>query len=164
MKEIVIKSKKYGTHKVLVDDEDYEYVSKYRWHLSVCANTLYARKSSNPKIMMHRYILGLQKNDKRVVDHINHNGLDNCRENLRICNVIQNSSNVQVSNKNTLNSTSRYKGVSWSKTKSKWVATIGFGGGKRRTIGYFESEIVAAKAYDLADEIYSNVNKIWKRE
>jgi hypothetical protein len=78
-----------------------------------------------------------------VVDHINGNGLDNRRENLRICSQALNCANA----KKTKGKTSRFKGVFWNRQSKKWCAQIG---NKKRNhiIGYFNSEARAAQAYN----------------
>ena len=91
---------------------------------------------------MHRVIMDAPKG--MHVDHINGNGLDNRRENLRLCTNSQNHMN----RKTHRDSSSKYKGVSWNKRNSKWQAYIG-SGIKRKNLGYFASESDAAKAYDI---------------
>jgi hypothetical protein len=76
-------------------------------------------------------------------DHINHNGLDNRRANLRLCTPQQNSFNQRPRR----NSTSIYKGVSWNSEVRKWKAEIKHNG-RTISIGYFEKEQDAAIAYD----------------
>jgi len=83
-----------------------------------------------------------------IVDHINRNGLDNRRCNLRIGTIAQNAMNKRGQR----NASSRFKGVTWSHHVSKWVASINEGG-KRRHLGCFVSEIEAALAYDAAARI-----------
>lgn len=77
----------------LVSDEDYEKVSQYKWHASLESRGTkwYACRretidGKRVKIRMHRFVMGLPpgKDDPRVVDHINHNSLDNRRENLEV--------------------------------------------------------------------------------
>jgi len=80
-----------------------------------------------------------------VVDHINHNGVDNRRVNMRNCTTMQNAWN----SKPEKGATSPYKGVSWCKAMRQWEVAITVKG-KRRQIGFFEDEIEAAKAYDRA--------------
>ena len=69
---------------------------------------------------MHRYILNLKKGD--MIDHINGNGLDNRRSNLRICTHTQNQANRRLSKNNT----SGYKGVWWSGINNKWISVIAY--------------------------------------
>ena len=82
-----------------------------------------------------------------LVDHINHNGLDNRKANLRTATCAQN--NVNRRSIKTKNSPSKYKGVYWSKRDNKWQVQICYNY-KIRTIGQFNDEIEAAKAYDEA--------------
>src|ERR1035437_10255530 len=95
---------------IMVDDEDYEELNKYSWHLN---DNGYAMHTFNPnKVRMHRYIKNLTFKDNKIfIDHINGNKLDNRKENLRLCNNMENLFNR---GKN-LNNTSGYKGVVWIK-------------------------------------------------
>lgn len=78
-----------------------------------------------------------------LVDHKNHNTLDNRRSNLRLCTKQQNSWNTRSERR----STSNYKGVSWYKQIGKWKAQITKDGVKH-SLGYFKTEEEAARAYD----------------
>lgn len=125
----------------LIDDEDYDRVTKYKWYL----NNKYARGFVNgAKIYLHRFVLNLAKEDKTMVDHINDNKLDCQKHNLRKCTNKQNTSNQK---KRTKLATSKYKGVCWSESHKKWRATIN-NNRKHKHIGRFENEEVAARAYD----------------
>jgi hypothetical protein len=94
---------------------------------------------------MHREILGFGsiKQDPRLVDHRNRNGLDNRRENLRPSTNSQNLGNRIGSP----NSSSKYKGVHWDSTRGKW-RTQAQHDGKTYRLGRFDSEEEAAAAYD----------------
>jgi len=85
-----------------------------------------------------------------VVDHINCDGLDNRRANLRLATRQQNKCNSRPSSHG---GTSRYKGVWWEKDKRKWRAAVGFNG-KIKHLGAFDNEIEAAKARDAAAKKY----------
>ncbi len=98
--------------------------------------------------MMHAVIL--RPPPGRVADHINHNGLDNRRANLRIATLAQNARNCRQNKKGK---SSKYRGVWHNKQNKKWRATIVFNR-KRRQIGYFKKETDAAKAYDVR-ELYT---------
>ena len=91
---------------------------------------------------VHRKILGLFPNDGLEVDHINHNGLDNRRCNLRVCTRQQNQMN-----KRAMKGSSKFKGVFWHSHAKKWGACITLQG-RNKYIGVFISEIDAARAYD----------------
>lgn len=152
MQIIYINSPKYGTHECLVDDSDYEYLSQISWHLSKGANTFYARenKKKDKRKSMHRLILQLS-DPKIFVDHIDHNGLNNQRSNLREVTSSQNMMNKRKPS----NKISKYKGVFGVKTNNKrkvskvyrWYAQITINN-KRKHLGSFPSEAEAAKAYN----------------
>jgi hypothetical protein len=101
------------------------------------------------KIRMHRVILermlGRELIKGEDVDHINHDGLDNRRVNLRLATHAENMRNRVK----RINCSSEYKGVCWYKPNKKWQAEIRIDG-KQKRLGRFESEIEAAKAYDIA--------------
>jgi len=155
----------------IVDDEDYEWLSQWKWTADWSSKTssfrarrnVY-RKSKKPTVIrMARVILNLKTGDKRQVDHINHNTLDNRRCNLRICTNQQNARNRYKRKKNNRGHkvTSNFIGVCWSKQNKKWIAQI-TDRGKHFHLGSFNSEIEAAKAYDkkaieLSNE-FANVN------
>ena len=126
----------------LVDEADFEKLSKYRWHCMRAGNNLYACRCEGRRvIMMHREILEVPA--ELYVDHINHDGLDNRRCNLRSCTPAQNSYNRRPTGMGT----SRCKGVSWKSELRRWCAAIGFAG-RMIHIGYFDYEMDAAIAYD----------------
>jgi hypothetical protein len=134
----------------LVDDEDYESVSALKWQADVKPKTVYAiratRKDDGTKTTqyLHRFIMGVT--DRKLdVDHEDHNGLNCQRNNLRIATRSQNNANVHK-RKGT---SSQFKGVTWDKLKSKWQSRFR-AGGQRKSLGYFNDEVQAAVAYDLA--------------
>lgn len=134
----------------IVDNEDFKRLSTYKWQVKLDKHVWYARAFSAMKdgkrewLSMHRIILGLTKGDKQQSDHINHNGLDNRRCNLRICTCGQNLQNQRPQIKNK---TSKYKGVSWRRDRKFWTAKIQLNK-KRISAGNYQSEIDAAKAYN----------------
>ena len=156
MKKIKLSQGKYA----LLDDDDYEIISKNKWFLGIDG---YARRNfymSNGKqgaILMHRQIMNPIKG--MDVDHINHNTLDNRRSNLRIVTRSQN----QMNSSSRKNSTSKYKGVFWHKRDCKWVSQIRMNG-KLKSLGYFNKETDAAFAYNVkAKELFGEfcyLNKV----
>jgi hypothetical protein len=124
----------------IVDDEDYERISLFNWYAEKSRKKIYAvRKSGNKTIRMHRFIM--EPPTGYAVDHINGNGLDNRKINLRICKQTQNCQN----RKPNRNSFSKYKGVSYF--CKKWVSMIRING-KLKYLGRHETEIEAAVAYN----------------
>lgn len=142
----------------LVDDEDYEMLSEYKWHILKGANTYYAMSymkfgdkskmvgGKREYILMHRIVLRLKNRDEARADHADGNGLNNQKSNLRFC---TNSENMQNKRKMKRKCSSKYKGVSLCKKRGKWASYI-FVKSKQIFIGYFYDEIEAAKAYDIA--------------
>jgi hypothetical protein len=134
----------------IVDAEDYETLAGYKWYAIRSKRTFYAERCRKAKkrvrkqrcIRMHREILDVPEG--LCIDHINHNGLDNRRANLRIVTQEQNNWNNR---KRRGNCSSQYKGVSWPNRNGKWLAKIIYRG-KSIYIGYFDDEVSAAKAYD----------------
>lgn len=129
----------------IIDACDFEEISKYKWHTSYERGRYYAKGwVVDREVYMHRHVLKTSKD--KLTDHINGNGLDNRRCNLREVTRRENNWNKR-SNRN---STSKYKGVSWLQKRKKWLVQI-----KGKFIGYFDNEIDAAIAYDKkAREIY----------
>lgn len=128
----------------IVDAEDYEWLSQYKWHAirDDGTGTYYARRTENGRhIAMHREIM--QPPEGKVTDHMNGNGLDNRRANMRNCSRGENSQNRRK-NSHTL---SGYKGVWQDKKTGKYWASIHQ---KRQGFydGPFDTAIEAARAYD----------------
>jgi hypothetical protein len=137
----------------IVDARDYESLSRYKWYLHVSMGTCYAvrnvkRNGKMGHLWMHRVIMNAP--EELVVDHINHNGLDNRRVNLRLATHKQNKWN---SRKGKTRGKSRYKGVGWDRRSRKWRAVLCVNG-KKQSLGYYEDEIEAAKACDRAARKY----------
>lgn len=132
----------------LVDDDDFITLNAISWFAFNNNGNWYARTclrsvdgSKRKFVTMHSYM-----NPGVLTDHVDGNGLNNQRCNLRTATNAQNRLN-QVNKR--AKASSRYRGVSWNKDKNKWRAEIKHLG-KRKMLGYFTSEIEAAKAYDKA--------------
>lgn len=139
----------------LIDDADFDLVSKHKWHAKTSRNTYYAQTSTRlpdgrkGKLKMHRLLLGLT--DRSVhVDHIDGNGLNNQRSNLRTCTGSENMRNRGAASHNK----SGFKGVTWHKKGGHWRATIRLNG-KYTHLGYFDTPAEAHAAYcKAADELH----------
>jgi hypothetical protein len=143
-----------------VDPEDYIWLSQFRWCAKVGPNAIYAVRTvqvrgRSKRIYMHRLLMNTP--DGLVCDHINHDGEDNRKANLRNCTVSQNNANRRSSP----NASSQYLGVSWDKRRNKWVAHIKKDGDEKY-LGSFDVEEAAARAYDAAawalHAVYANLN------
>lgn len=126
----------------IVDTEDYAHLSKFNWHLVGRGPKRYAaRWLGNGKVSrMHREILNAPPDMQ--VDHINRNGLDNRRSNLRLATTQQNTWNQKLRRDNT----SGYKGVVWDKQSRKWRAQIRTGN-RQIGLGLFDRKEDAFKRY-----------------
>jgi hypothetical protein len=127
----------------IVDAADYEWLSQYKWLATGNEKRGFyaARRVGQTMLLMHRAIM--QPPAGMVVDHLDGNGLDQRRANLRVCSQRQNSHNC----KPTRWTSSRFKGVYFCKAMRKWVATIGYEG-RSIHLGSFDDEAQAARAYD----------------
>jgi hypothetical protein len=136
-----------GGQTVLVDDDDFDDLSKYSWWLT--SNGYAARRDNDGStIRMHRQIMGLSKGDKRLIDHDNRCRLDNRRINLRICSKSQNSMNSKTRSDNN----SGLKGV--SVLRNFFIARIVIDG-KQKYLGSYETAEEAHEVYCLwADMVY----------
>ncbi len=139
MKEILLTDGKIA----IIDDEDYALISRYKWKPEVHGKRIYAVTKSSPIKRMHRLIM--KAKDGQIIDHINGDGLNNTRANLRICGISDNAKNKR---KQTNNKTG-FKGVSWKTDKKRFSASIGVDT-KRIHVGYFDCPFKAARAYDEA--------------
>lgn len=129
----------------LIDEEDFELVSPYKWYTRQVERTHYANSKNGKLIIMHRLIMGIT-DPKVQLDHRNRNGLDNRKDNLRIATNSQNTCNrAPYKNRSSL-----FKGVYFDKKANKWASQIRPIGMKTKHIGYFVNEIDAALAYNKA--------------
>ncbi|SRR5260221_5883955 len=134
----------------IVDVQDIELVCEYNWSYSVHG---YAVARIDDKVKyMHRVILGLPSDVE--VDHINRNKLDNTRANLRAADRYLNTRNVGCLNTTRYGPrTSEYRGVCWDKKRCVWRSNININK-KQIFLGYYTSEIEAAKVYNNAVRRY----------
>ena len=141
-------------HTVLVDEADLELLSRYRWYYNITKGKktgyilgFIKGRSDKSGVGMHRVILNAQKGE--IVDHVNRNGLDNRRENLRIVNAQQSIANRGMYKTNK----SGFTGVIPSATPNKWVAQIGYNR-EVLNLGTFTQKEDAARAYDAAAKMF----------
>lgn len=136
-----------------VDDTDFDYINKFKWHAIKACNNFYAGSCVGGKrgnVRMHRLILN-QYDPTIHIDHKDGNGLNNQRDNIRICTHAQNQHNRGANR----NSRSKYVGVAFStrRGEKRWLASIKIDN-KQKSLGIFpytaEGEILAAKARDKA--------------
>jgi len=147
MKEIQLSQgrvcKNTGKYVALVDDEDFDSLNSFLWYTQKHGNTFYAgRKITINGKLTAQYMHGVILNGKGI-DHIDHNGLNNQKANLRLCTQREN----QMNRSKSINKSSVYKGVYFYKRTGKWKAQIAING-KNIHLGYFASEVEAAKAYN----------------
>lgn len=169
MKEILIK---YTGRKILVDDEDYERINQFNWtdggtirrYFSVkrkikegYAFNINASRTTIAYVSIANEVM--QCFDGQMFDHIDRDPANNQKLNLRLCTHQQNGMN-RTKQKNV---SSKYMGVSWHKTISKWIARIKKNG-KLFHLGYFLKEEDAARAYNnAAKELFgefANINNL----
>ena len=179
-KKLVVRPKKIPLSQgkfALVDPEDYEYLSQFkwfafttRWHenseytIFYAARTIYPPRACDYNLRMHQAILGAPM-PGFTIDHIDHNGLNNCRSNLRICTLGENNANSRAYNLKNGKRNTTLRGVYKYTRGNKWYSTIRHNGTLLR-LGSFASEEEAAIAYDKkAIELkgrYAQINSIGK--
>lgn len=131
----------------MVDAYDFEWLSQWNWCAcwSPSTKSFYARRGL-PTIHMHRVILGCKRGE--FVDHINHNTLDNRRQNLRRCGHRANSHNRGLRSDNSTG----FKGV-YLRRSGRWQGQFTLNG-KRISLGYFNTAREAAQAYNSAAMVH----------
>ena len=144
MPEIILYNKQGEKNgKAIIDVEVIDVVLQYKWYLRDCDGYV----SNNQVGLLHRFLMN--PSDDMVVDHINHNKLDNRRENLRVCTAHQNSMNKSK----YCNNTSGVTGVVWDKLRNKWKAQICINS-KMKHLGYYNTKEEAIEARRLAEIEY----------
>lgn len=138
-------------HEAIIDAEDAEFIGQWNWCADKAPNTVYAirgveRDGRHVKFYMHREIL--RNSTRNHTDHINGDGLDNRKQNLRVAAPHENGRN----SRNRRNNTSGYKGVSWSTKRQMWQARI-MCNYKEKFLGYFETKEAAYAAYCEASKL-----------
>ena len=143
MKQIKLTQGKF----VIVDKEDYEWLSKYKWcyrrgkifkngieYGNAVTGIWNKNRKNNDNVTMHRFIMKCPKG--KQIDHINHNPLDNRRINLRIVD-------------GTLNNMNRrgVKGYYWDEVNKQWKVEL-FHYKKRIWLGRYNTELEARQAYE----------------
>ncbi len=129
----------------LIDLEDIDLIKNIKWHKSeLQRSTYYCISNGKQGKRIHRLILNIT-DPSVIVDHINHNGLDNRKSNLRICNNSQNICNCHIPKNNK----SGYKGVYWSENRQKWCAQISINN-KTKNLGRFTNYEDAIKTRNKA--------------
>lgn len=139
-----------GGYTALIDESDYALVAGYRWRALKGHNgKVYAYAHvSGGSVYMHRVIAGTESGFE--TDHVNGDGLDNRRGNLRTATASQNSANAWKPRRpDGSPHSSIFKGVSWDKGRGKWQAQIALHG-RSKNLGRYLTEIEAARAYDTA--------------
>ncbi len=143
-----------------VDPEDYLWLAQFRWSAKISPHAVYAVRTvevdgCSQRIFMHREIMNTP--DDMLCDHVNHDGSDNRKANLRNCTYSQNNANRRSSPK----ASSKYTGVSRDRRRNKWAAAIKKDG-IPHNLGLFDNEGDAARAYDAAawamHHVYANLN------
>jgi len=157
MKEIQLTQDKVA----IVDDENFEWLSHWKWTFSERKNNGYAIRRKHRRyakaiyIYMHRLIMNAEQGEE--VDHINRDGLDNRKENLRFCSHGQNGMNQGLQ---TRIKSSKFKGVTHPKGRKSWCAQLNYKG-KHIYLGSYKLETEAALAYNKkAKEVFGKFAKL----
>lgn len=142
MKEIQLTQGKVA----LIDDEDYELISKFKWCTNKIGSTFYAATCLPDGRVFHMHSLMLLREHKQDIDHINRNGLDNRRSNLRLVSRSDNNKNSKLRS----DSTTGVKGVYKHTKNNSWYARIVVEG-KWKYLGSFSTKDEAILARKMAE-------------
>jgi len=147
---------KISNYDVIIKDRDYEKFCKCKWYIR-SRNEKHPYFVTNMKIngknhavSLHRYLMDCVPYDDKMVDHIDGNTLNNDTDNLRFCTKTENARNVKKRSHNK----SGYKGVSWSKSRKKWLAQIKPSSKKTINLGCYTTPELAHEAYREASIKY----------
>lgn len=128
----------------LVDADDADWLSCYRWRAIRIRRTWYAVRDDGDRLVyMHRLILDAPAG--MIVDHRDGNGLNNTRANLRVVTARENAINAAK----RAGCSSRYRGVDWCASARAWRARV-WPDGREQLVGYFATEKEAAEARERA--------------
>jgi hypothetical protein len=139
---------KLGKHFVLIDKKDLPIFRRVHWHIAKDSTGDYRVFG---RIRLSRFLCGLDATSNQVVDHKNHVTLDNRRSNLRPCTRAENQHNLRPMR--TKKTYSEYKGVTYDKSRKKWMAAITLYG-KRIGQNRFKTEQEAALSYNKLAKKY----------
>lgn len=136
----------------VIDAADVDLVKPYRWFAGKIGNVVYAftrftKSSKERPTALHRLLCNPP--EELSIDHIDLDGLNNRRSNLRLATTSENSRNTRTRQNNT----SGFKGVSWRRDRSRWQVHIRVDG-KRLSLGHYVTLEDAASAYAGAAEKY----------
>ena len=143
-------------YETIIDAEDVRLICSDNWCVTgpglqtgdggcIYAMRIDTTSGKRVSLRLHRVIMNAP--DNLQVDHINGNGLDNRKSNLRLVTHTQNMLNQRKAKDNT----SGYKGVHWNKTRGRWQATIQ-ANGKAKYLGLFDDPAEAHEAYVAASQ------------
>ncbi len=149
MKKIKLTQSKFAE----IDDSDYEELNRHKWFAVESSGLFYAGRKS-PKVNGHSKIIRMhadimKTSEGEYTDHIDGDGLNNQRNNLRVCTNSQNGMNRGKPKSNT----SGFKGVTWHKANQKWQSQINVEG-TYKYLGGFNTRLEAYEAYCMACEKY----------
>lgn len=131
----------------MVDDEDYDFLNQWKWQAGITLDrNIYAQRTQRingirKQVAMHRVLMKVTKSES--IDHIDRNGLNNQKANLRIADISQNGANSSRSKNNT----SGFKGVTWHNAAKKWMAQIEVNR-HHSYLGLYDDPKEAASVYD----------------
>lgn len=144
--EMVINTKAFGPKVIYFDDDDYDLIKDYTWSIIKSRRTFYAKGSKGKRrggdgriVGMHRLIIGCKPED--IIDHIDRNGLNNCKSNLRLSTQMQNAWN------RTGIGESGFKGVYYNKIYKRYLVVLTVNG-EVKYGGYFDYLLLAAERYN----------------
>ncbi len=146
MKLIPLTQGKFAIVDAIVDDEDYEWLNQYKWCAVRDRGTFYATRTDRTSgkkvnVRMHREIVKVKQGFQ--IDHLNGNGLDNQKLNLRICTNAQNQWNRHP--------LPLFGGIWWDKERKRFRIVMRHNG-KKRYLGQYKKKSEASKAYQKAAE------------